>query len=608
MHQAPSQRSDAVTALADERRHALAFVRVAAPAASLVALAEATIGLAADEPAYLVGAAFPGAAALSMALGRRYVVAGHVTATMQAWGYFFVVAAAGNALVQPGQYPAYELVIVMAVTLVLPFISGRALLRFVAFALVIGALLPLACLAFSLPRLAGSAWPSVVEAATVLSIFGVTLLVVTQSAERQRATNQRLVQAVHALERNEAALAEREATLRATLDTRRDAVVVMNRRHQVTYMNPAACALLEASPLAADAPGPDVGVLVDLESTAGRGVLAEVLTAPTESRFPAGCSIVTRAGERIPVEGTHVPLTDGSVLAIEDIRLQLRSDALRAANEAAEAAMRARSEFVANMSHEIRTPMNAVLGMTTLLADTDLDPDQLEFVDTIRTSGTHLLALINDILDFSKIDAGAIEIERYEFNLRHCVEEAIELVRPAAAEKRLELFLDVTPDVPSYIYGDADRLRQILVNLLGNAVKFTPIGEVAVSIRAVLRDRHSAEFLFAIRDTGIGIPPDRMDRLFKPFGQADASTTRKFGGTGLGLVIAKRLVECMGGTMSVESAVDKGTTFSFTLSTDVNRWRSAAVSPSIQLTLTGKSALVVDDNALRRRTLAGFPR
>ena len=380
------------------------------------------------------------------------------------------------------------------------------------------------------------------------------------------------------------------------------AIVVMNLDNLVITWNPAAEKLFGYTQ--AEAQNHNIDDLITTESMRAESFsYTHALRSEGEGLVHAVTQRMRKDRSLVDVELLGVPVFVASEM-IGVVAMYHDITELQHARRAAEAATRAKSEFLANMSHEIRTPMNGVIGMTSLLLDTTLNEEQHEYVETIRKSGDALLSIINDILDFSKIEAGKMELEMQPFDVRDCVEIAADLVAYRASEHGVELLTNIELDVPHAVIGDVTRLRQILANLLGNAVKFTEAGEIEVAVVKVEGGTLPGEdcrLHFSVRDTGVGIPPERANRLFQVFSQVDASTTRRFGGTGLGLAICKRLAEMMGGDIWAESeGVGKGSTFHLVLPFKISEAIRKTKVQASHIALQSKSLLVVDDNATNR--------
>jgi signal transduction histidine kinase/DNA-binding response OmpR family regulator len=400
-----------------------------------------------------------------------------------------------------------------------------------------------------------------------------------------------------------------------------DGLLVLDPQWRIVDMNPAVARILGETPQIWDPfdrlPGLDAQTLAEVRR---QGSAQFVLT---DGKSPRHIQLryTTLNDKQGRVNGYLSMLHDITEMKRYEMQLSASEQAARKAKEIAESATQAKTEFLANMSHEIRTPMNAIVGMTSLLLDTELNAQQSEYVETVRSSSDSLLMIINDILDFSKIEAGKLDLELHPFDLLSCLESALDLLAVQAAHKGIELIYDVGDGAPRLVRGDVTRLRQVVVNLLSNAVKFTEAGEVTLSVTAretAVADgqiagqaaANSGSFFvqvqIGVRDTGIGIPPDRIGHLFRSFTQVDASTTRRFGGTGLGLAISRRLVEMMGGSIKVESSgvAGQGSLFRVQLPLEVVVDRSSDDVAGAPGALQGKEVLVVDDNAASRKILS----
>ena len=390
-----------------------------------------------------------------------------------------------------------------------------------------------------------------------------------------------------------------------------DAIVCFDNALRIILFNQGATRIFGWS--AADAIGQTIDLLLPPRFRPGHGALVDGFrqSADVARRMAERSSIfaIRKDGSEFPAEASISRLGTGATLVftviLRDISARVAHEReLEAAKEKAEAAMQAKSMFLANMSHEIRTPLNAVIGMTSLLLNTQVDDEQRDYAETVRASSEALLTIINDILDYSKIEVGKLEIERYPFDLRRCLEEAMDLISADAGEKNINLAYFIDDSVPASLIGDVTRLRQILVNLLSNAIKFTHRGEVVITVTGVALDDRRQEISFAVRDTGIGIAEDKLAELFQSFTQVDASTTRKYGGTGLGLAISRRLTEMMGGRMWVESLVGTGSTFFFTIATEAaGSQLASSYLQEFSSALAGRRVLIVDDNSTNRRIL-----
>jgi two-component system sensor histidine kinase/response regulator len=416
--------------------------------------------------------------------------------------------------------------------------------------------------------------------------------------------NQQLAGEVEERKRAEAELLRASQNLSTLIDCSPAAIVAVGPQGIVQSWNPAAERLFGwTAEEAIGQPLPTVPAdeWSEFDERMRRSLQGEYLSSKEVCRMRKDGSVVQISASTAPVRDTQGQVT-GVIAVMVDITERKRAEKeLQKARAAAEAASRSKSEFLANMSHEIRTPMNGIIGMTELALDTSLTPEQRQYLGMVKSSADSLLAVINDILDFSKIEAGKLELDPIEFNIRNSVEDTAKMLALKAHQKQLELIADVQPGVPEVLIGDPVRLRQVLFNLLGNAVKFTEEGEVVLRVDAEKKTEGSVRVHFSVKDTGIGIPEGRQQAIFEAFTQADSSMSRRYGGTGLGLTITSRLIKIMGGQIWVESEIGKGSTFHFTGTFGIGQVPQP--SAATRETLAGLAVMVVDDNDTNRRIL-----
>jgi two-component system, sensor histidine kinase and response regulator len=406
---------------------------------------------------------------------------------------------------------------------------------------------------------------------------------------------------------------EREKLV-ALIENSADFIAMASLSGEITYINPAGRNMVGFDPVLHRA----ANHVKDFHTDSGKHYLHETIQPAVKATGQWNGEMELRnlaTNEPIPTASnvfvvrhsqTREPLCMATISRDITERKQHENE-LRLAKEEAEAANQAKSEFLANMSHEIRTPLNGVIGMTDLALETDLTREQREYLETVKMSAESLLSVINQILDFSKIEAGKMELEEIRFDMRECLESAVRTLALQADEKGLELLCEINAAIPPTLLGDAGRLRQIIINLLGNAIKFTAEGEVSLHVSPQTGADGGRELHFTVSDTGIGIAPEKVQTIFESFSQADTSTTRVYGGTGLGLTISRRLVELMGGKIWIESEVGKGSHFHFIIPLKEAFAVEKAPEPdATHEVLVGTKVLVIDDNKTNRRILEGL--